>query len=69
MCPGTYRDAYQPIRIKAEKMSDTEEENSPVPTTFPGIKAEPEVSCVSVSVLEGFHKYKDPSFCEFCYSE
>jgi hypothetical protein len=43
--------------IKAEEESDAEEEKSPVPITFRRIKAEPEVSCVTVSTLNGFHKY------------
>jgi hypothetical protein len=48
MCPGTYV-ACQPISIKAEKLPDAEEEENPVPITFTGIKAELEVSCVSLS--------------------
>jgi hypothetical protein len=62
-------DAYQAIRIKAEALSDVEEEEDRVPTTFPLIKAEPEVSCVSVSTLGGFHKYRYSLFMNFCYSE
>jgi hypothetical protein len=46
MCPGTYRDAYQPISIKSDKLSDAEEVEEPVPITCPGIKAEPEVKYV-----------------------
>jgi hypothetical protein len=56
-------DAYQAISIKAEVPSDAEEEEDPLAITFQGgIKAEPEVSCVSVSLLGGFHKYRYPPF-------
>jgi hypothetical protein len=48
ICPAFSCDVYQAITIKAEVFSDAEEEEYPVPITFPGIKAEPEVSCVSV---------------------
>jgi hypothetical protein len=64
ICPASSRDAYQAIGIKAEVPSDVEAEEDPDPMTFPGIKAEPEVSCVSVSMLGGFHKYIYPSFYE-----
>jgi hypothetical protein len=58
ICPASTDDAYQPISIKAEKLSDAEDDEDPAPMTFVGIKAEPEVSCVSVSILGGFHKYE-----------
>jgi hypothetical protein len=59
MCPASSHDAYQAISIKAELPSEAEAEEDPLAVTFQGgIKAEPEVSCVSVSMLEGFHKYK-----------
>jgi hypothetical protein len=49
--------------MNAEVRSSAEAEEDPFAVTFPGgIKAEPEVSCVSVSMLGGFHKYKYPSF-------
>jgi hypothetical protein len=48
ICPASSHDANQAIRIKAEVFSDAEEEENPIPITFLGIKAEPEVSCVSV---------------------
>jgi hypothetical protein len=48
ICPSSSCDAYQAVSIKAEVFSDTEEEEYPVPIIFPRIKAEPEVSCVSV---------------------
>jgi hypothetical protein len=39
-------DANQAMNIKVEAVSNAEEENDPVPITFPEIKAEPEVSCM-----------------------
>jgi hypothetical protein len=62
VCPAYYG-ACEGITIKAEVLSDAEEEDDPL-TTFPQIKAEPEVSCVSVSMLGGFHKCRCPSFYE-----
>jgi hypothetical protein len=56
------------ISIKTEEFSDAEVVEGPVPIAFPGIKAEPEVSCVSVSMLSGFHKYTTARFTSFCYS-
>jgi hypothetical protein len=47
---AAYRDANQDTNIKAEEVSDIEVEEGPVPITFPEIKAEPEVSCMSLSV-------------------
>jgi hypothetical protein len=52
-CPygETYRtsdDANQAMNIKAEETSDVEVDEGPVPITFPEIKAEPEVSCMSL---------------------
>jgi hypothetical protein len=55
MSPATSHDVYQAISIKTEVPSDAEEEEYPVPLTFVEIKAEPEVSCVPVSMLAGFH--------------
>jgi hypothetical protein len=46
--PASSRDVYQVVSIKAEVFSDAEKEEYPVPITFPGIEAKPEVSCVSV---------------------
>jgi hypothetical protein len=48
--PTTFDDAYQAMNIKAEKVSDTEEEEDPVPMTFVEIKAEPEVRYMSLHV-------------------
>jgi hypothetical protein len=39
-------DANQAMNVKAEAVSDAEEEEDPVPVTYIEIKAEPEVSCV-----------------------
>jgi hypothetical protein len=63
-CPASSHDAYQAINIKAEVLSDVEEEEDPLAVTSPGIKAEPEVSCVSVTMLGGFHKYRHSLFYE-----
>jgi hypothetical protein len=41
-------DADQAMNIKSEKVSDTEEEEDPMPVTFLEIKADPEVSCMSL---------------------
>jgi hypothetical protein len=62
-------DVSHAVIIKTEEFSDAEEVEEPVPVTFPGIKAEPEVSCVSVSMLSWFHKYTTAQFTYFCYSE
>jgi hypothetical protein len=47
-CSASSRDAYKAVRIKVEAFSDAEEEEYPVPITFPGTKAQPEVSCVPI---------------------
>jgi hypothetical protein len=49
ICRASSHDAYQAISTKTEVFSYAEEEEYPVPITFPRIKAEPEVSCVSVT--------------------
>jgi hypothetical protein len=69
MYPGTCLDAYKHISIKVVKLSDAEYEEYPLPITFPGIMAEPEVSCESVSVLEVFQKDGIPRFAKFFYNE
>jgi hypothetical protein len=63
ICPASSYGAYEAISVKAEVLSDVEEED-PLATAFPEIKAEPEVSNVSVSILGEFHKYRYPSFYE-----
>jgi hypothetical protein len=47
-----YHDANQAMNIKAEEVSDAEEEEEvgPVPITCQEIKAEPEVSCMSLYI-------------------
>jgi hypothetical protein len=45
-CPASSRDADQATDMKVEQVSDVEEERDPVQITFPGIKADLEVSCV-----------------------
>jgi hypothetical protein len=52
-CGETYSACYdgnQAMDVKAEQGSDAEEEADPVPITFPEVKAEPEVSCMSLYV-------------------
>jgi hypothetical protein len=46
----TSGDASQAINIKVEEVSDAEDEAGPVPISFPKIKAEPEVRCMSLYV-------------------
>jgi hypothetical protein len=60
--PASSRVACDASSIKTEEVSAAEEERCPVPITFRRIKAEPEVSCVTVSMLNGFHKYRYSSF-------
>jgi hypothetical protein len=47
---ATSCDASQTINIKVEDVSGAEEEKSPVQITFPKIKVEPEVRCMSLYV-------------------
>jgi hypothetical protein len=48
-CATSSHDANQAVsNIKVEKFSDIEEEEDPVPISFPAIKPEAEVSCTSV---------------------
>jgi hypothetical protein len=54
MCPASSQDIYQETSIKAEVPSGAEAED-PLAITFPGgIKAEPEVRYVPVSMLGRF---------------
>jgi hypothetical protein len=46
----TSGDASQAFRIKMEEVSDADDDAVPVPITFPKIKAEPEVRCMSLYV-------------------
>jgi hypothetical protein len=46
-CP-TSHDAYQATSMKVEDVSDTEQEEAPLPLRYSGIKMEHVVSCMSV---------------------
>jgi hypothetical protein len=43
-CPSSSEDANQPMSFKVEEVSNVQEEETPVPITWPTIKAEHEVS-------------------------
>jgi hypothetical protein len=61
-CPTTSHDGYQITDIKVEEASDTQEVEDPLLITLPEIKAEHEVSGMSLGVLLGtFHSY--PELC------
>jgi hypothetical protein len=45
------------MNIKVKEFTEVEDEVSPVPITFPIIKAEHEVSCVLCVLLFTCHKY------------
>jgi hypothetical protein len=62
-------DVTHAVNIKTEEFSDAEIVEEPVAITFPGIKDEPEVSCLPMSVLSEFHKYMTARFTDLCYSE
>jgi hypothetical protein len=53
MCPASSHEGNGDIRIKTEAVSDVEEEEDSVSTSFLGIKAQREVSCTSVCPLLG----------------
>jgi hypothetical protein len=54
--PASSQDEYQAISVKTEVLSDAESEEDHLAIKFPGlIKAEPEVSCVTMSMLGRFH--------------
>jgi hypothetical protein len=50
VCPASSHDICQSLSIKAEVLSGEEEEEDPLAISFPEIKAEPEVSYVTVHV-------------------
>jgi hypothetical protein len=52
-CPASSHEGNGGIRIKSEAVSDVEQEEDSVPTSFPGMKSEREVSCTSVCPLLG----------------
>jgi hypothetical protein len=45
--PASSHDAFQAINLKVEEVSDVEEEENPVPISFPRVKAEHAVSSFS----------------------
>jgi hypothetical protein len=58
-CPMSSHDGNQITDIKVEEASDTQEVEDPLLVTLPEIKAEHEVSCMSVYLLGTFHRYPD----------
>jgi hypothetical protein len=60
---------HHAISRKDKGFSDAEVVEGPVPIAFTGIKDKPEVSCVSVCMLSGFHKYRTARFPNIWYSE
>jgi hypothetical protein len=48
-------DGVHAVNIKVEEFSDIEDEEDPVPMTAVGIKAEHEVSCMSLCLLLGIY--------------
>jgi hypothetical protein len=63
--PAFSCDAHQAGTIKAEVFSNAKEEEYPVQITFPGIKAESEVSCVSVTWISQIKRTVIPCFTNF----
>ncbi|XP_023704751.1 zinc finger protein 271, partial [Cryptotermes secundus] len=61
-CP-TPNDAKQAMNVKAEAVSDAEEEEDPVPITFPEIKAEPEGN---LNELQTIHSEEHQYSCDEC---
>ncbi|XP_023701558.2 zinc finger protein 250-like [Cryptotermes secundus] len=59
----TPHDAYQVMNVKAEAVSDAEEEEDPVPVTFPEIKAEPEGN---LNELQPVHREERRYSCDEC---
>jgi hypothetical protein len=52
-CPSSSHDGVQAVNIKVEEVSDVEDVEDPIPMTFVEIKAEHEVSCMSLCPLLG----------------
>jgi hypothetical protein len=50
-CPAATYDANRFITTKVEDVSEVKVEEDPETITFPKIKADPEVNCMSVCVL------------------
>jgi hypothetical protein len=60
-CPSWSHDGAQAVNIKVEEFSDVEDRKDPVPMSVVGIKAEHEVSCVSLCPLLGISR-SQPGF-------
>jgi hypothetical protein len=59
-CPASSHEGNHVIDMKVEEASDTQEVEDPLRITIPEIKAEHEVSCMSVCLLFGtFHRYPE----------
>jgi hypothetical protein len=59
-CPISSHDSNHVINIKVEEISGIEEEKVPVPVTCQAIKAEHEVSFISICpLLSRFHRYPE----------
>jgi hypothetical protein len=48
ICPLSSYDACQLVSVKVEDVSDNEEETVPMPVSWHSVKAECEVSCMSL---------------------
>jgi hypothetical protein len=62
----TSHDASQAMNIKAEEVSDADETEDPLQITVPKIKAEPEVSCMSLYV-HCWADITDMQNCKLCF--
>jgi hypothetical protein len=51
-CPTSSHNIFQTINIKVEEVSDVEEEEDPLPISFPVVEAEHEVSCFVSSLTD-----------------
>jgi hypothetical protein len=51
-CPLSFQDANQLMNLKVEEVSNAQEEEVPVPITWPTIEAEHEVSFVCLATAE-----------------
>jgi hypothetical protein len=52
-CASSYLNAVEVVNLKVEEYSDIEDRKDPMPITVVGIKAEHEVSCMSLCPLLG----------------
>jgi hypothetical protein len=60
--PASPHDECQAVSVKTEETSAAEREEDPVPIISSGLKADAEVSCVYVFMLDRFHMYGYLSF-------